>query len=55
MTAMGLSRRRFLLGAASLGSVPLLTSCVGSGVGETGAGQASATVTLQSSIQDTGP
>jgi multiple sugar transport system substrate-binding protein len=55
MTAMGLSRRRFLLGAASLGSVPLLTSCVGSGVGETGAGQASATVTLQSSVQDTGP
>ena len=55
MTAMGLSRRRFLLGAASLGGVPLLTSCVGSGVGETGAGQASATITLQSSIQDTGP
>jgi multiple sugar transport system substrate-binding protein len=52
---MGLSRRRFLLGAASLGSVPLLTSCVGSGVGESGGGQASATITLQSSIQDTGP
>jgi multiple sugar transport system substrate-binding protein len=55
MTAMGLSRRRFLLGAASLGSVPLLASCVGSGGGETGAGQASATITLQSSVQDTGP
>ncbi len=55
MTAMELSRRRFLLGAASLGSVPLLTSCVGSGGGETAAGQASATVTLQSSVQDTGP
>jgi multiple sugar transport system substrate-binding protein len=55
MTAMELSRRRFLLGAASLGSVPLLASCVGSGGGETGAGQASATITLQSSVQDTGP
>jgi multiple sugar transport system substrate-binding protein len=55
MTAKALSRRRFLLGAASLGSVPLLTSCVGAGGGETGAGQASATITLQSSVQDTGP
>ncbi|QYN33170.1 ABC transporter substrate-binding protein [Pseudonocardia sp. DSM 110487] len=55
MTAMELSRRRFLLGAASLGSVPLLASCVGSGGGETGGGQASATITLQSSVQDTGP
>ena len=55
MTAMELSRRRFLLGAASLGSVPLLASCVGSGGGETGGGQASATITLQSSIQDTAP
>jgi multiple sugar transport system substrate-binding protein len=55
MTAPSLSRRRFLVGAASLGSVPLLSSCVGSGVGESGAGQASATITLQSSIQDTGP
>jgi multiple sugar transport system substrate-binding protein len=55
MTAKALSRRRFLLGAASLGSVPLLASCVGSGGGESGPGQASATVTLQSSVQDTGP
>ncbi len=55
MTAMELSRRRFMLGAASLGSIPLLSSCVGSGVGESGGGQASATITLQSSIQDTGP
>jgi multiple sugar transport system substrate-binding protein len=55
MTAMELSRRRFLLGAASLGSVPLLASCVGSGGGEIGGGQASATITLQSSVQDTGP
>ena len=54
MTAMELSRRRFLLGIASLGSVPLLAACVGSGGGETG-GPASATVTLQSSIQDAGP
>ncbi|OLT07348.1 ABC transporter substrate-binding protein [Pseudonocardia sp. CNS-004] len=55
MTATELSRRRFLLGATSLGSLPLLASCVGSGGGEAGAGQASATVTLQSSVQDTGP
>ena len=55
MAATELSRRRFLLGAASLGSVPLLASCVGSGVGESGGGQASATITLQSSIQDTAP
>jgi len=55
MAATELSRRRFLLGAASLGSVPLLASCVGSGVGERGGGQASATITLQSSIQDTAP
>jgi multiple sugar transport system substrate-binding protein len=52
MAAMELSRRNFLLGAASLGSVPLLASCVGSGTGETGGGQASATITLQSSVQD---
>jgi len=55
MAAMELSRRNFLLGAASLGSVPLVASCVGSGGGEAGGGQASATVTLQSSVQDTGP
>jgi multiple sugar transport system substrate-binding protein len=54
MTASALSRRRFLLGAASLGSVPLLASCVGSGGGG-GGGEASATITLQSSIQDEGP
>ena len=50
MTAPSLSRRRFLVGAASLGSIPLLSSCVGSGVGESAGGQASATITLQSSI-----
>jgi multiple sugar transport system substrate-binding protein len=55
MTAPSLSRRRFLVGAAGLGSIPLLSSCVGSGVGESAGGQASATITLQSSIQDTGP
>jgi multiple sugar transport system substrate-binding protein len=56
MNPSRLSRRQFLIGAASLSSVPLLTSCVGSGSGGGGgAGQASATVTLQSSIQDTGP
>jgi ABC-type glycerol-3-phosphate transport system substrate-binding protein len=55
MTAPSLSRRRFLVGAASLGSIPLLSSCVGSGVGESSGGQASATITLQSSVQDTGP
>ena len=50
-----LSRRRFLAGAASLGSIPLLASCVGSGSGGGGGGEASATLTLQSSIQDAGP
>jgi multiple sugar transport system substrate-binding protein len=54
MTASALSRRRFLLGAASLSSVPLLASCVGSGGGG-GGGEASATLTLQSWIQDAGP
>ncbi|MHA6621342.1 ABC transporter substrate-binding protein [Pseudonocardia sp. DLS-67] len=54
MAATELSRRRFLLGAASLGSIPLLASCVGSGGGG-GGGEASATVTLQSSVQDAGP
>ena len=55
MNPSPLSRRRFLLGAASLTSVPLLTSCVGSGSGGGGGGAASATITLQSSIQDAGP
>jgi multiple sugar transport system substrate-binding protein len=53
----GLSRRSFLLGAASLGTVPILAGCVGSGSGEgPGAGGGGATtLTLQSSIQDAGP
>ncbi|OZM81222.1 ABC transporter substrate-binding protein [Pseudonocardia sp. MH-G8] len=55
MNPSPLSRRRFLLGAASLTSVPLLTSCVGSGSGGGGVGEASATITMQSAIQDAGP
>ncbi|MHA6625936.1 ABC transporter substrate-binding protein [Pseudonocardia sichuanensis] len=55
MNPSPLSRRRFLLGAASLTSVPLLTSCVGSGSGGGGGGEVSATITLQSSVQDAGP
>jgi multiple sugar transport system substrate-binding protein len=56
MTASPLSRRRFLLGAASLGGVPLLTSCVGSGGGGGGGtGEGATSLTLQSSIQDAGP
>jgi multiple sugar transport system substrate-binding protein len=57
MNPSPLSRRRFLIGAASLGSVPLLSSCVGtgSGGGGGGGGAASATITLQSSVQDAGP
>lgn len=51
-----LNRRRFLLGAASLGSVPLLAACVGTGAdGGAGAGGATSTLTLQSVIQDAGP
>jgi multiple sugar transport system substrate-binding protein len=55
MNPSPLSRRRFLLGAASLTSVPLLTSCVGSGSGGGGGGEVSSTITLQSSVQDAGP
>lgn len=55
MNPSPLSRRRFLVGAASLSSVPLLSSCVGTGSGGGGGGTAAATITLQSSIQDAGP
>jgi multiple sugar transport system substrate-binding protein len=56
MTTPPFSRRSFLLGAASLTAVPLLASCVGSGAGGgTGGGGGATTLTLQSSIQDTGP
>jgi multiple sugar transport system substrate-binding protein len=50
------SRRSFLLGAASLTTVPLLASCVGSGAGGgAGGGGGATTLTLQSWIQDAGP
>ncbi|MFC4945292.1 ABC transporter substrate-binding protein [Pseudonocardia sp. GCM10023141] len=51
-----LSRRRFLIGAASLTALPLVASCVGTGADAGGAsGAAASTLTLQSSIQDAGP
>jgi multiple sugar transport system substrate-binding protein len=53
MSTPPFSRRSFLLGAASLTAVPLLASCVGSGAG--GGRGGATTLTLQSSIQDTGP
>jgi multiple sugar transport system substrate-binding protein len=56
MTQRSLSRRSFLLGAASLTTVPLLASCVGSGGGgAVGGGGGATTLTLQSWIQDAGP
>ncbi|WP_232666320.1 ABC transporter substrate-binding protein [Pseudonocardia sp. TRM90224] len=54
-SSTGLSRRRFLVGAASIGAVPLLASCVGSGSDAGTPAGGATTLTLQSSIQDTGP
>lgn len=51
---MSVSRRRFLIGAAGLGALPLVASCVGTGADTVGGGGATA-LTLQSSIQDAGP
>ncbi|MEJ3653651.1 ABC transporter substrate-binding protein [Actinomycetes bacterium KLBMP 9759] len=55
MSPTGMSRRRFLVGAASIGAVPLLASCVGSGSDAGTPAGGATTLTLQSSIQDTGP
>jgi multiple sugar transport system substrate-binding protein len=52
---MNMSRRRFLIGSAAVGAVPLLASCVGSGADAGSSAGTATTLTLQSSIQDTGP